>query len=215
MKYTLFVFDWDGTLVDSMPQLIRCKKQIAKEYKLPIPSDDLIKSVIGIEFKAAMQKCFPGLSDNKFANICLRFHELMKMDTYQSALYPHAIDVLKVLKSKHKKIAIATAKHSSEMDVALHHVGLTDYFDMVCSADKYAPKPLAAMLEVLVNQLNSGEKDTAVMIGDSITDIKFARNAKVDIVSMLFEPRKHGNVIAHKPEYVFYSWMNFYESIVR
>ena len=55
----LIVFDWDGTIVDSVPDIISCKQSLALKHGLPIPAEKIIREVLGKPFNEAMATCFP------------------------------------------------------------------------------------------------------------------------------------------------------------
>lgn len=209
MKYKLFVFDWDGTLVNSIPQIIACKQQIAKEFLLDIPKASVIKSVIGKDFNQAMKTCFPDLTSHIFSAVCGRFHELMQTIQFQAELFPEVISILEKLKANCCKLAIATSKHSSEMKTALEYTNISKYFDLICTADNYSPKPEPRMLNYIIDKLNNSDADTTLMIGDSITDIQFAKNAHVDVVSILLGANKLDDIMHYQPNYIVKNWHDF------
>ena len=61
MKYKLIVFDWDGTLMDSIDKIVLCMQQAAKQEQQSIPSEQSVKNIIGLSLLNAMQQLFPAL----------------------------------------------------------------------------------------------------------------------------------------------------------
>jgi len=181
----VIVFDWDGTLADSVAKIIQCKHFLACKYHLPLPSDKLIKSVLGMKFEDALAKCFPSLSAEKLALLGQEYHELMRQDHYQAKIFPGISSLLGILKKRGIKLAIATSKDKHEMDKAIEYNNLAGMFDIICCGKEYEEKPHPAMLHYIMQEFES-QPSECLMIGDTLTDIAFATNAKVKILCVTF-----------------------------
>ena len=59
MKYKLFVFDWDGTLMDSEAKIISCMNLAIRDMNFEPRSDDQIRNIIGLGFKEALSVLYP------------------------------------------------------------------------------------------------------------------------------------------------------------
>ena len=72
----LIVFDWDGTLFDSIGWIVSCLRRAAEETGLPVPSDRAARSVIGLSLAASMERLFPGQSSAAIDQLvaCYRRH---------------------------------------------------------------------------------------------------------------------------------------------
>lgn len=57
-KYDLVIFDWDGTLMDSIGKIIICIENMARALALPVPSETDIRNVIGLSMTQALQECY-------------------------------------------------------------------------------------------------------------------------------------------------------------
>ena len=62
MKYQLIIFDWDGTLMDSIDKIVLCMQAAAKQENQLIPSAQSVKNIVGLSLQIAMEKLFPSLS---------------------------------------------------------------------------------------------------------------------------------------------------------
>lgn len=180
-KIKLFVFDWDGTLVDSVAKIIACKQVLAKRYAVAVPSETTIKAVIGMDFKAAMQKCFPDIAPALLKEISSQFHALMKLPEYQASLFPHAKTVLTELRKRGFHLAVATSKARQELDVNLKHNAVTEMFDIICCSEEFKSKPHPRMLQYILASLNFAPSET-IMVGDTPIDVEFARNADIPCI---------------------------------
>ena len=203
---SLCIFDWDGTVVDSLANIVDCKRRIAQEYNQPIPSSDLVRSVIGMPIAEAFRRCFKLADAKELELIIKRFHELMKLPEYQAFPFPGAIDTLKYLKEeKRLKLAIATSKAFDEMESAITHLRIKGLFDTCCSGELFAEKPDPLMIRHIVELLDT-DLDSTVMIGDTIMDIEFSKNAGVEFIAVSFGAQSLEQLQAYSKTPIIDSW---------
>lgn len=182
----LLVFDWDGTIADSVGDIINCKHFLAKKYNLPLPSEETIKNVLGTKFEDAMQRCFPSASPHLLRKLSQEFHHLMQQGDYQTALFPNAKEILKELKQQNMfKFAIATSKDRQELNSAIEYNGLFDLFDVTCCGAEHQSKPNPSMLNYIMTKFNIKPHE-CIMVGDTVTDIQFAANAGIKTIVVTF-----------------------------
>jgi phosphoglycolate phosphatase len=181
----LIVFDWDGTLADSVSQILACKQYLAKKYGLPLPNEKIVRQVLGMPFEQALANCFPAADTILLHQLGQEFHTLMQQDEYQAALFPQAKETLLRLKKQGIKLAAATSKDRRELDKALRYHQLCDIFDITCCGKEYQEKPQPAMLMYMMQALQV-EPSECLMIGDTVTDLLFAANAGVKAVGVTF-----------------------------
>jgi len=181
----LIVFDWDGTLADSVNKIIECKHFLARKYDLPIPDRTVIRGVLGTPFEQAMRQCFPTASESLLETLCREFHLLMQLPQYQAELFPKAKELLSTLKAQGLKLAVATSKNRKELDSALEHTQLVGVFEITCCGAEHREKPDPAMLHYIMQMLKV-QQDECLMVGDTVTDIFFAANAGVPAVCVTF-----------------------------
>lgn len=181
----LIVFDWDGTLADSVGKIIECKKFLAEKYSLPAPCEETIRGVLGTQFESALATCFPDASQDILNTMGNEFHELMQQDDYQAKLFPYSFGLLNEFKKSGIKLAIATSKDKNEMDRAIIHNNLLGIFNPICCGKQYQEKPNPAMLKYIMQKfgITPGE---CIMIGDTTTDIQFAANAGIKTICVTF-----------------------------
>ena len=181
----LIVFDWDGTIVDSVPDIISCKQSLALKHGLPIPNEKTIRQVIGKPFKEAMAICFPLANKESQKLLEDDYHYLMKKFFSHSPLFVNVTSTLVYLKSKGFILAVATSKYREEFDVGIKYHNLQDIFDVVACGDEHKGKPEPAMLKFIIKHANVLIGD-ALFIGDTTTDILFARNAGIDVIAVTY-----------------------------
>lgn len=181
----VLVFDWDGTLADSVSKIVACKKFLAEKYHLPAPSEEMVRSVLGTKFEEALANCFPDATQITLIQLGQEFHALMQQDSYQANLFPGANAVLDALKKRGIKLAIASSKDRREMDKAIVHNQLEGIFECICCGKEYQEKPHPAMLNYIKKKFNA-QPDECLMVGDTTTDIQFAANAGIQTVCVTF-----------------------------
>ncbi len=204
----LLVFDWDGTLADSVGKILACKQWLASQYGLAPPSETTVRAVLGLDFGKAMSLCFPEASQDLLATLKQDFHSLMQQETYQASLFNHAKTVLEELRAQNFKLAIATSKSRKELDQALRMHQLIDTFDVTCCAEEYAAKPHPAMLEHLIKVFKLAPHE-CLMVGDTTFDIQFALNAQVKTVCVSFGAHSRSLLQTMEPLAIIDDWLEF------
>jgi phosphoglycolate phosphatase len=181
------VFDLDGTLVDSAPDI--CEALNAGLALLgggPI-SLAAAQGMIGGGSRLAVQRALATLEREIDAETNERvFAEFMrtyrKVTAYGRGLYPGAADLLAELRAEGVRLGLCTNKPEEVTDIAMRALEIYDYFDVIVGArDDVPKKPEPDMLNLVLQQLDVSAGN-AVMIGDSSADVGVARAAGVPVV---------------------------------
>lgn len=171
----LYIFDWDGTLCDSLEKIVRCTKAAAREIGIDEPSEESVKNIIGLSLTPAIQQIFPGISDADLKQLLQHYSRLFKDDdTGAPTLYAGAQSTLETLLDQGHHIAIATGKSRQGLDRVLTSLNMQSLFHGSRCADETASKPNPLMLRQLLEELNMPVEE-AVMIGDTEYDMDMAR----------------------------------------
>lgn len=107
-------------------------------------------------------------------------------------------DMLKQLKSRSYLIAAATNWGQSGLNQLLKYLPADFSFDAVRHAGQAHSKPHPQMLLEILSELNRDPSDT-LMIGDTVSDIQFAKNAKVDVLAVSYSGSPKALLAAHNP----------------
>jgi len=179
-KYSLLVFDWDGTLLDSQAQIVNCMQSAISELDLEPRSNDQIVNVIGLGLEKAVAQLYPAIEMALVTKTAQTYREYyLFKDKTPSPLFEGTTEALNTLRETGYDLAIATNKSRRGLDKGLSETGLKDYFPITRSADDAHPKPHPQMLEEILTDHNI-EASKALMIGDSEYDLQLAKNTKVD-----------------------------------
>lgn len=180
----LVVFDWDGTLMDSIARIVRCMHLAIADIGAEPRTDAQLRDIIGLGVRQATQALYPGADDTFMAALtqAYRLH-YMERDTTPTPLYPDAEAILKTLARRGFLLAVATGKSRRGLEEALAASGLAAYFDATATTDEHPSKPHPGMLSYLIDRLGVDYRDT-VMVGDSAYDLQMANSVRVSGVGI-------------------------------
>lgn len=183
--YKLIVFDWDGTLFDSISHIERCTQITAEQLDLPVPSGQLVRQGIGLSFEQSVEKVFGRLNNEQVEAVRTHFYRNWDQHGQTPALFNGSEKVLSSLKEQGCFLAVATGKGRQNFDKDLQDFAMTSLFDATRCGDETFSKPHPQMLEELIDQLAVDTAST-LMIGDSRHDMQLAANAGVDSLGVTY-----------------------------
>ncbi|MGU5679587.1 HAD family hydrolase [Aeromonas allosaccharophila] len=176
----LAIFDWDGTLMDSVGRIVACVQGAARNCELAVPTPVRIRQIIGLSLDVAMSRLFPFCSDSgatsderQIAALIDRYRHHYLHDTTPSPLFAGAGELLHDWQSQGLQLAVATGKSRRGLDRVLDETGLRPLFATSRGADEANSKPDPLMLEQILAELGLSPRQ-AVMIGDSVHDMAMA-----------------------------------------
>lgn len=183
------MFDLDGTLVNTAPELAFAINQMLAELSLPTLPQQQIAVYIGEGAQALIKRCVTaGLSteidDALFERAQDLFFAHYANNVTQSKPYAGVLDALTDLKKQGLRLACVTNKPEKFTLPLLQASGLMDFFEIVVSGDTLAKKkPDPIQLQHICAKFNVMETE-AMLVGDSITDVKAAHAAGCYIVTV-------------------------------
>jgi phosphoglycolate phosphatase len=181
----LLVFDWDGTLMDSIAAIVACTHRAVLDAGLEAPAESAIRHAVGMGLRDSMEKFFPGADDA----LCERMVAAYRRNWLESfkdepRLFPGAAETLRELSASGYLLAIATAKGRQGLTRELVKTGIAGLVAASRTVDECPPKPHPAMLLDLMAELGTTPA-TTLMIGDTRWDLEMARNAGVRGIGVL------------------------------
>lgn len=202
------MIDVDGTLVDSVPDLAWCVDETMQEIGLPSRGEDTVRHWVGNGVVRLMERAIANdLNAPHDAGIFEKgmpiFNELYKdNNAKRSNLYPGVKEGLAHLKTIGVKIGCITNKDERFTLPILRDLGIIDEFEIVISGDtlekkKPDPLPLLHGAEKL-----GGKPEHALMIGDSMSDVKAARAAGFQIICMSYGYNHGEDIRSYNPDAV-------------
>jgi len=183
--YKVLIFDWDGTLVDSIGRIVESMHRAADLCGLQRRSDSQVKGIIGLGLPEAIRSLHPELLTpacvERFRG-CYSDHYLA-LEAEPSALFPGVAQSLQAFRSAGYTLAVATGKSRHGLNRVLQGRGWLDYFDVTRCADETASKPDPLMLEEILAHCGVTAQE-ALMVGDSAFDLQMAQRAGMDSVAV-------------------------------
>lgn len=198
-QFDLLVFDWDGTLFDSISLIARCIQQACADIGVQVPDIETAKSVIGLELTKAMQHVLDGLQPEQYQQMVERYRHHYFAAQHKVVLYPGTQNFLQKYQDKGYMLAIATGKGKRGLDEALKSVGIGALFDATRTAEETTSKPDPLMLTELMTVLDTPPERT-LMIGDTTHDIQMAVNAGVPSVAISHGAHQTADLSVYTPE---------------
>lgn len=199
MKYQLIIFDWDGTLMDSIDKIVLCMQQAAKQRNIAIPDSQAVKNIIGLSLLKAMQQLFPHLplkaQESMVDAYRDQYHALQHIDT---PFYEGIAALLIKLKTQGYTLAIATGKGRNGLNQMIEKTQTKHLFSATICADETKSKPDPLMLTTLLNKLNI-KADQALMVGDSSYDLDMAANANMHSLGVSYGVHGRDKLILSNP----------------
>jgi len=185
-SYKLIIFDWDGTLMDSVDRIVSSMQSAAIAVGLVVPSNDAVKQIIGLSIPEALKELFAGITDELIEIMRLQYkYQYTEGDNTPTPLFEHAMNLLAQLRQNNKLLAVATGKGREGLDRVLHISETSDFFHTTRCAGEMPSKPDPQMLLSILAELDIAPHE-AVMVGDTSHDLKMALNAGVDSIGVTF-----------------------------
>jgi phosphoglycolate phosphatase len=186
MSLKLVIFDWDGTVMDSVAKIVSSMQHAAQRENLVVPSEQAVKDIIGLSLAPALAQLFGDLTTEQ-ANDMVDFYkeEYLVLDAAPSPLFDGITDVFSSLAKRNIKMAVATGKSRAGLDRLLAQTGLTHYFCDTMTADEAQSKPHPQMIEDIISRQDV-HVDEVIMIGDSSLDLTMANNAGVKSIGVSY-----------------------------
>jgi len=191
MAQPIVVFDLDGTLVDTAPDLLDSLNHCLELAKINRVDAVDLRSFVGMGGKVMIERAFAAqnrpLSEDRLAELLVTFleHYTDNMPG-KSLLFPGAEAALSRLAEAGYLLAVCTNKYESLSRKLLEALGQASRFAAICGQDTFdwrKPDP-RHLLETIA--LAGGDPEQAVMIGDSRTDIDTAKAAGIPVVAVDF-----------------------------
>lgn len=182
--YQLLVFDWDGTLADSVSRIIESVLAAADRFDLQPPDEAQIRGIIGLGLPEAIAALYPELDSGLAEHFRLAYADhYLTLDGAPPPLFPGVVEGLETLRDAGYRLAVATGKSRRGLQRALAGHGWLDYFEVTRCADETASKPDPRMLHEILDHcgVSAGR---ALMIGDATFDLQMASNAGMDAVAV-------------------------------
>lgn len=189
MKYSLAIFDMDGTILNTLDDMTDSLNEILTKYNFPLHTVDEVRFMVGNGIPKLVERALPdGRNTAEFDKILADFIAYYeKHCAIKTAPYTGVVDCIKKLRSAGLKIAVNTNKVEPAA-VALCDDYFPGLFDIISgSRPGMPPKPAPDGIYEILNRAamdGKSEGQRAVFIGDSDVDMQTGMNAGLDVIGV-------------------------------
>ena len=196
---TLIIFDWDGTLMDSIGLIVE-SMHIAGEAHGFRTTDQAVKDIIGLSLMHGIEILYPQASEAQKLAIQQSYAEYYIPNSHRTPFFTPIENMLLTLKQQDKQLAVATGKKRKGLDRVLEASASRHYFTITRCADESGSKPDPQMLRDILDYTNQPISQ-AVFIGDSIYDIQMANRLGMTSIAVNYGTASSSERAAEQPTY--------------
>jgi pyrophosphatase PpaX len=205
--YRGIIFDIDGTITRTSQLIYDTFNFVTKKYINKIHAPREILAMFGPPEDFAIKKLVDS-SDYDSAMEDFYFY-YRQHHNKKAELHDGMLEILDRLHNEKIPLGVFTGKGRKTTEITLEEFGLTEYFCTVITGhDVKRYKPSGEGLQLALKEMNIAASD-ALMIGDSVADVKAARDAGVDIASVLWDMYSHDKTVTLDADYRFLATNEF------
>ena len=196
-SYSVVIFDWDGTLMDSTRGIVTAIQGACRDLELRVPTDAQAAWVIGLSLDQALKAAVPDLKKSMEKIFLERYRHHYLLGDTKLQLFDGVSEMLDDLQARGVTLAVATGKSRVGLNRALDATALHHRFAATRCAETFG-KPHPAMLHELMDELMV-DPTQVVMVGDTSHDLNMAANAGVHGLGVTYgaHPEEELQACAH------------------
>ena len=196
---TLIIFDWDGTLMDSIGLIVESMHVAGKAHGFQT-TDKAVQDIIGLSLMNGIEILYPQANDTQKLAIQQSYADHYIANSHSTPLFAPIEGMLQTLQAQGKSLAVATGKKRKGLDRVLDASESHHYFVMTRCADEAGSKPDPQMLTDILDYTQQQIAD-AVFIGDSIYDIQMATRLGMTSIAVNYGTASPAELAAQQPTY--------------
>ncbi|ENX23681.1 MULTISPECIES: HAD-IA family hydrolase [Acinetobacter] len=179
----LIIFDWDGTLFDSVGQIVASLQYAAQQFEQPL-TDEAAKSIIGLGLPEVMQILFPQVP-HLHQELLQCYADHYVANSKGDVWFNGVAELLMDLKQQGLKLAVATGKSRKGLDRVLAQTNSHALFDITRAASETKSKPDPLMLQEILAEMDVAV-ERAIMVGDTSYDLEMAQNLSMPRIGVSY-----------------------------
>ncbi|KHF76442.1 phosphoglycolate phosphatase [Acinetobacter sp. neg1] len=179
----LIIFDWDGTLFDSVGQIVASLQYAAQQFEQPL-TDEAAKSIIGLGLPEVMQILFPQVP-HLHQELLQCYADHYVANSKGDVWFNGVAELLMDLKQQGLKLAVATGKSRKGLDRVLTQTNSHALFDITRAASETKSKPDPLMLQEILAEMDVAV-ERAIMVGDTSYDLEMAQNLSMPRIGVSY-----------------------------
>jgi phosphoglycolate phosphatase len=184
----LIVFDFDGTLVDSLQFIVTAMSRAFEDQGFEAPAPAAVRRIVGLRLEEAAARLLPDPGDTDTAervagSYRAAFQDMRARNLIDEPLYPGVRETLTLLNRPEVCLGIATGKSRRGLIASLERHDLSELFVTLKTSDDGPGKPHPEILHRAMADVGAGPEET-VVIGDTSYDMEMAGNAGVSALGV-------------------------------
>lgn len=219
MPVEALIFDLDGTLVDTAPDLMGATNHALSLIGRPAIGMDQVRHMVGHGARALIERGIAATGDSVDDVTVTKMHAAL-LDYYadhiadESVIFDGLLDVLHMARDAGLKLGVCTNKVEGLSHKLLRELKMADFFGAVVGGDTLPiMKPDPAPYREVARRLGVDASNT-IMFGDSETDIRTAQNTGVPVIAVTFGYTPHP-VQTYNPTYVISHYDQAWEIVAK
>ena len=192
-RFELIIFDWDGTLSDSVGLITDLMIQSFLLHNISPPSRMEVADILGIKLSEAFKILLKEKDQNVSELILSSYIDFYNQSSNKVKLFDGVELGIKELYRYGYKIAIATGGGRNYLDSCLAQTSIKDFINVTKTSDDCFSKPHPQMCNEILNELII-EPEKSIVIGDSIHDLQMAKNAGISSLAVTYGAHKQDSL---------------------
>lgn len=185
-RYDISIFDLDGTLLNTAEGILFATKHTMKQFGFPVPTEEVLRSFIGPPIQDSFARVYQ-LEKEQANAMAAEFRKKYKEEClFMAEPYDGIYELMKELRSRGVKIAVATYKRQDYAETILKFFGLEQYLDTFYGSDFEGKLKKNDIIKKCMDQLGNSDNRKAVMIGDSRHDANGAEQLGIDFIGVTY-----------------------------
>jgi phosphoglycolate phosphatase len=187
----LCVFDLDGTLADTAPDLVEALNHVLVSEGLPLVDFGTARAYVGHGARVLIERAHAAhdieLSEEQTTDLVEQFVGYYSQNIADhSVLFPHVLDAMERMEEDGWRFAVCTNKMESLARQLLDAMDMTERFEAICGGDTFTERKPNGQHILKTIAAAGGDAKRAVMVGDSGPDIFAAKDAGVPVIAVSF-----------------------------
>jgi len=208
-RFPVYLFDIDGTLLDSAPDICGAVQHVLDANGGGARSFDYLKSFVGLHLVDLFQDVFPAYTQAQLD---------LLVEQYRTCYRGRGHAMTKIFRGVQEALAAlpgrkgtATTKGTPTTRLVLEQFGLLHYFDHVQGTDGFPSKPAPDVILRSMEALGARPAE-CLMVGDSVADMAAGRQAGVKTCAVLYGYGKREEMARHEPDFWIHDLRELVES---
>jgi len=206
MNFQALVFDFDGTIADTLGETRLIFNQIAPDYGIRQVEANELEKLRHLSLKDLLNHL--DISKLRVPSLIVRGRAMMSANIGKLPLIDGMADVLVELRRHVRSFGILTSNSNENVDFFLRAHGLREHFDFISSTSKLSGK--AKHLKAICKTF-SLKSEELLYVGDELRDVKASQKAGIPIAAVTWGFNSRESLAASKPDYLFERPIDFFQ----